>query len=163
MKDNGKTKTAWPQIHQVTDNLFISDIYAAQSAKKLDEYDITHIISLLSYSSILVPPHVKHLKLDVLDYDDENILQEFESSRQWIDEAIKGGGRVLIHCQAGISRSSTILCAYIMASQNIPRDEAFEMIKRVRSHVKPNPGFWEQLLVWEQYVEEGLLQNRRQG
>lgn len=141
----------WPIIHNVTPHLAISDIYAAKNEKTLRAFGITHILSLLSYSDIgPVPSFITNLKLDILDYADENIIDEFQLTDKFIDDAVKSGGKVLIHCQAGISRSSTVLCAYLMKSQRLSRDDAFKMIKDQRSHVLPNEGFWEQLKVYEE-------------
>lgn len=140
----------WPVIHQITPNLAISDIYAAKHEKTLKEHGITHILSLLSFATIQpVPKFITNLKLDILDYPDENILDEFKVTHAFIDEAVKKGGNVLIHCQAGISRSSTTLCAYLMKSQGLSRDVAFKMIKDKRPIVNPNEGFWKQLEVYE--------------
>ena len=141
----------WPIIHTVTPQLAISDVYAAKHEKTLEQHGITHILSLLSYASIEpVPSFITNLKLDILDYPDENILDEFSITNKFIDDAVRSGGKVLIHCQAGISRSSTVLCAYLMKSQDLTRDAAFKLIKDQRSHVRPNEGFWEQLKVYEE-------------
>lgn len=141
----------WPLIHQITPHLAISDIYAAKHEKTLRAHGVTHILSLLSFANITpVPECIRgHLKLDILDYPDENILDEFKTTHAFIDEGVQEGGNVLIHCQAGISRSSTTLCAYLMKSRGLSRDEAFAMIKDKRAIVKPNEGFWEQLRVYE--------------
>lgn len=142
---------AWPRIDEVTENLSISDIYAAKNAKLLAEHGITHILSLLSFATIEpVPSGVRNLKLDILDYEDENILDEFKITNRFIDEALEKEGKVLIHCQAGISRSSTVLCAYLMKSLGLSREDAFAKISAVRSIVRPNPGFWRQLQVYEE-------------
>lgn len=47
--------------------------------------------------------------------------------------------RVLVHCGAGISRSTA--AAFILASQAKPRDEwgAFQLIKVLRPQAQPNP------------------------
>lgn len=141
----------WPYIDRITSNLAISDVYAAKHEKTLAGMGITHILSLLSFATIApVPKFITNLKLDILDYEDENILDEFKTTHAFIDDAVKQGGTVLIHCQAGISRSSTTLCAYLMKSQGISRDEAFRLIKDKRPIVRPNPGFWDQLKVYEE-------------
>ncbi|BFZ54027.1 hypothetical protein PYCC9005_001058 [Savitreella phatthalungensis] len=139
----------WPVIHQVTPHLCISDVYAAQDEKTLRKHRVTHVLSLLSFANIIVPTDVKHLKLDILDYPDENIIDEFRHTHAFIRDAVEQGGNCLIHCQAGISRSSTVLCAFLMSSEGLTRDEAFRLIKHRRRQVRPNEGFWEQLKVYE--------------
>ena len=59
------------------------------------------------------------------------------------------GGRVLVHCQAGISRSATICLAYLMHAQRVRLDEAFDFVKRRRQVISPNLAFMGQLLQFE--------------
>ena len=89
------------------------------------------------------------MNLDILDSDKADIKQHFAKSNEFIDEAIKNNGNVLIHCHAGISRSSTILIAYIMKSQKMSLDKVLELLKSKRDKVNPNAGFIEQLKEYE--------------
>ena len=50
-----------------------------------------------------------------------------------------------MHCAAGVSRSSTVVIAYIMAKYNINFDEALLRVREVRQCVNPNNGFANQL------------------
>lgn len=65
------------------------------------------------------------------------------------DSVKQSGGRVLVHCQAGISRSATICLAYLMHTQRVKLDEAFDFVKRRRQVISPNLGFMGQLLQFE--------------
>lgn len=104
-----------PYLNNVTSNLSISDVWAAKNPTILKNAGITHILSLLSYSNITsVPQGITNLQMDIVDYPDENIIDEFKITNKFIDDALQSGGRVLVHCQAGISRSCTVLCAYLM-------------------------------------------------
>lgn len=62
------------------------------------------------------------------------------------------GGKILVHCMAGVSRSSTICIAYIMATQKIRMEQAYEFVKSRRRCVSPNFHFMEQLLTFESCV-----------
>ncbi|KAI9475934.1 MAG: protein-tyrosine phosphatase-like protein, partial [Benjaminiella poitrasii] len=75
----------------------------------------------------------------------QNIIQYFDDAIDFIQATYKAGGRILIHCQAGVSRSPTILAACLMKSKKITRDEALEIIKRKCPSIALNPGFMEQL------------------
>lgn len=65
------------------------------------------------------------------------------------DSVRDASGRVLIHCQAGISRSATICLAYLMKRKRVRLDEAFEFVRRRRSIISPNFSFMGQLLQFE--------------
>ncbi|CAO3656577.1 unnamed protein product [Mucor hiemalis] len=80
-----------------------------------------------------------------MDVDGQNIIQYFDETNDFIQQTYKAGGKILVHCQAGVSRSATVLAACLMKSKKIKRDEAIEIIKRKRSCVAPNDGFMEQL------------------
>lgn len=68
------------------------------------------------------------------------------------DQVKQSGGKVLVHCEAGISRSPTICIAYIMRTQKLRLNEAFEIIKQRRSVISPNFSFMGQLLQFESEV-----------
>lgn len=57
--------------------------------------------------------------------------------------------RVLIHCNLGISRSSTLLLAYLMKKYNATLYEAYKFLRHRRPIVCPNLGFLRQLLDYE--------------
>lgn len=65
------------------------------------------------------------------------------------DSVKQNGGRVLVHCQAGISRSATICLAYLMHTQRVKLDEAFDFVKQRRQVISPNLAFMGQLLQFE--------------
>lgn len=68
----------------------------------------------------------------------------------FISDSVKNSkGRVLVHCQAGISRSATICLAYLISRHRLRLDEAYEYVKKRRSVISPNFNFMGQLLNWE--------------
>lgn len=68
------------------------------------------------------------------------------------DHVKQSGGKVLVHCEAGISRSPTICMAYIMRTQQLRLDAAFDIIKQRRAVISPNFSFMGQLLQFESEV-----------
>lgn len=76
---------------------------------------------------------------------------------RFIQTAIQAGGKVLVHwlglnSQAGISRSSAVICAYLMYSQKIKSDEALRILKTAHLEADPNTGFMRQLLKYEEIL-----------
>jgi hypothetical protein len=59
------------------------------------------------------------------------------------------GGRVLVHCHAGVSRSATVCMAYVMKTLNYDLRSAYDFVKSKRSCVSPNLHFMGQLLEFE--------------
>ncbi|XP_071439693.1 dual specificity protein phosphatase 4-like [Hetaerina americana] len=93
---------------------------------------------------------ITYLRLPATDSGQQNLKQYFEKAFQFIDEARASGSRVLVHCQAGVSRSPTICIAYLMRHRLLPMAEAYRRVKRRRPIIAPNFNFMGQLLELEQ-------------
>jgi protein-tyrosine phosphatase len=61
---------------------------------------------------------------------------------------------VLVHCQAGISRSATICIAYVMKLYGIGLEEAFDFVRARRSHISPHLNFMHQLQQYELQLQQ---------
>ena len=59
------------------------------------------------------------------------------------------GGRAVVHCLAGVSRSATIVSAYLMRRTELAAADVVAKVRARRSCVNPNPGFVNQLRRWE--------------
>lgn len=70
------------------------------------------------------------------------------------------GACVYVHCAAGISRSTTSVCAYLMAHLGITFEESLEFIASKRRTVCPNDGFRKQLRRFE--VSQDLVDLREE-
>ena len=82
------------------------------------------------------------------DEEEEDISKCFDETFEWI-EGQRERGNVLIHCHAGVSRSATVLIAYLMRKEGVGLKEADGMVRRRREIIRPNKGFVEQLKVYE--------------
>lgn len=93
----------------------------------------------------------KHLKLN--DLPTFNILPFLDRAVEFLQEAKDSGGSVLVHCQMGISRSTSCVMAYLIKKMNYDTLGALEFIRKKRKIVCPNYGFLEQLLTYENQVK----------
>lgn len=91
-----------------------------------------------------------YLRITLLDHHYVDIKTHFESTTRFIYEQLaRPGGRVLVHCAAGVSRSATICMAYLMRYHHLSLPAAYAVLLEARPVVDPNPGFVEQLREWE--------------
>ena len=134
---------------EIIPHLFLGSIGSASNLKQLKIFKITHIVCCASDVKNFFPDKFKYYNIDLLDSVKENAKIHFDESFIFIDKAIKNGGNVLVHCHAGVSRSSTILIAYILKSQKINLEKALEIIKSKREKASPNIGFLKQLKEYE--------------
>lgn len=70
----------------------------------------------------------------------------------FVENVRSSGGKVLVHCLAGISRSPTICIAYLMYSQNLSLDQAYDLVKQRRRLISPNLNFMRQLFEYERIL-----------
>lgn len=81
-----------------------------------------------------------HLQIPIEDMDNVNILNYFQDAIEFISDKLKTTN-VLVHCMAGISRSTTIVIAFLMANQKMTYEQAHAYVLAKREIIYPNKGF----------------------
>jgi protein-tyrosine phosphatase len=87
--------------------------------------------------------------LNAEDVEEQNLAKYFDQSHHFIRHHISKGHQVLVHCQAGVSRSATMCIAYLMKEMGLTFLQAYACVKEVRPIISPNYGFVAQLLKYE--------------
>ena len=80
-------------------------------------------------------------------------LDPSESGR-WIRQSLESGGRVMVNCWQGASRSATVVLAFLMMHHNMELGALLAMVKSKRD-IRPNNGFLGQLLTLEDTLNTG--------
>jgi protein-tyrosine phosphatase len=91
------------------------------------------------------------------DDEEERISIHFFDVHKIIRDAVSDGKNVMVHCAAGISRSATLVIAYLMIENGWTMREAYNYVKNKRHIIEPNIGFMKQL----QGLEYKLKQYRK--
>ncbi|OZJ05327.1 hypothetical protein BZG36_01564 [Bifiguratus adelaidae] len=82
-------------------------------------------------------------------HNQQNIIPDLIAQFAFIDEAISQKKSVLVHCQLGISRSASLVIAYVMRSKHMTLDEAFDYVKSKSPYIAPNMSLLYQLKDFE--------------
>lgn len=146
--------------------LYLGNRKTAESLTRLQELQITHVVNA-------APIHVKpseqmkqiitYLECDLKDapkvvngkveFDDVNPY--INQATEFIAETLQNGNNVLVHCAGGISRSATLVLAFLMNYSSKDDDlpmtlaDGFKLLKKVRPVIAPNAGFMRQLIAIE--------------
>lgn len=92
---------------------------------------------------------IKVHRVPVDDTDTTNIIEHFTATCDFIADNRMHGRSVLVHCQAGVSRSTTLVAAYLMREMGLNVEQAVQKVRKVRQQVEPTDFFMLQLELYE--------------
>jgi len=67
---------------------------------------------------------------------------EIASEARWVIERLKAGKTVLVHCYAGMNRSSTVCCAVLILLEGLSAEEALERVRQHHPWARPDSHHW---------------------
>ncbi|DBA89125.1 hypothetical protein WJX77_003176 [Trebouxia sp. C0004] len=131
--------------------LFIGGLTVLKSAAELG---ISHVLSVINDMPDLTTRvwqlSMKHMLIDMPDMAEANLLPHFQQAVKFISSAIGSNGKVLVHCQAGVSRSACVVLAYLMTTERTSMESALASVRHVYPYASPNEGFLQQLQLWQE-------------
>ncbi|XP_034071307.1 dual specificity protein phosphatase 12 [Gymnodraco acuticeps] len=136
----------------VDPGLYIGTVADLNDSQGLAAAAVTHILSVDSADPApLIPAdgNFRRKWVNVLDEVCSDLLSHMDDCFRFIQEAVDGGGAALVHCQAGRSRSATIITSYLMKKHQLSFTEASLRLKAAKPDVQMNSGFEEQLCLYE--------------
>lgn len=68
-----------------------------------------------------------------MDVDQTNIAAHFDEVADFIDQALSAGGKVLVNCQMGMSRSPACVLAYLIIRHGMTVGQAIQQVGRTSS------------------------------
>ncbi|KPP65870.1 dual specificity protein phosphatase 14-like, partial [Scleropages formosus] len=136
---------------QITATLFLGGADAAMNPALVSRRNITLIVNATLEYPCPVYHGVECIHVPVSDVPHARLCDHFEDVAQHIHENMTGS--TLVHCAAGISRSPALVIAYLMRYKKLTLHQAHEWVVSCRPFVRPNVGFWRQLLHYEKEDE----------
>ena len=134
------------------DQLFLGRGDQATNWTVVSNLGITHVVNITREHPDAFPDKLKYLRVELDDDNSSNLLRQLPNCTEFITDSINSGGKVLVHCNLGVSRSSTVTIAYLMHSRKWILRDAHDFIKDRRPIIRPNHGFVNQLSRFEEMV-----------
>lgn len=73
-----------------------------------------------------------YLKVPVLDKSNINISDYFDEVTDLIEQVRQTNGITMVHCVAGVSRSASLVLAYLMKHRKMSLKDAFQLTRAAR-------------------------------
>ena len=138
---------------QILPGIYLGNYINANNLEEIRRLRINYILNCASDIKINnLPTDLKYCHLDMIDSPQLNIFQYFGKAFAFIESARKNNCNILIHCKLGISRSTSILIAYMIKHYGYSVKKSLDLIKSKRKQVNPNNGFINQLYSFERYI-----------
>lgn len=137
---------------RILPRLYLSGEDVVKNKRLLKEHNITHILNLTTNVENWFQPEIVYKRIRVNDVANQDMSECFEEAFEFIDKALSSTSSetsensVLVHCNAGVSRSASVVIGYLMKTGY--RDsftQAYEFVRAYRPAIAPNPGFIQQL------------------
>ncbi|KAM5172656.1 dual specificity protein phosphatase 26 [Mantella aurantiaca] len=152
-------KTTRNHADEVWPKLYLGDQEIAANKGELYQMRITHILNASHsrwrggeeyYSGM----NITYMGIEAQDSPTFDMSAHFQAAADFIHRALRERGKILVHCAVGVSRSATLVLAYLMIYHRMTLVEAINTVKDKRGII-PNRGFLRQLLD----LESTLAQN----
>lgn len=149
-------------MHEVDTRIFLGSVHASTSEQMLQKAKISHIIVVHPSLAMTWPEKYAYHRVPIDDTPMSNLLELLPSVLNFFEEAMQQKGKVLVHCSRGISRSTSIVIAYLMLQKGLAYTAARLQVSQRRSVAYPNLGFEAQLLHMESLLSRCSARSTRE-
>lgn len=148
------TEAERAQLSKVLPRLLLTSWRGAANHELAASLGVTHVLSVGSEFEGERPLEdlgAVYLCIDIDDQEEQAGVMEasLDHAVAFVGTALKTGGIVVVHCAAGISRSATVVLAFLVAAYGMTLRQAFARVLAARPVVWPNAGFMQVLIHWE--------------
>ncbi|KAJ4833545.1 hypothetical protein Tsubulata_021229 [Turnera subulata] len=141
------------ECSRIADHIYLGSDAVAKNREVLRQNGITHVLNCVGF---VCPEYFKgdlvYKTLWLQDSPSEDITSILYDVFDYFEDVREHGGRVLVHCCQGVSRSTSLVIAYLMWREGQSFEDAFQYVKAARGVTNPNMGFACQLLQCQKRV-----------
>ncbi|XP_027334644.1 protein-tyrosine-phosphatase MKP1-like isoform X2 [Abrus precatorius] len=141
------------ECSRIAEHIYLGSDTVAKNHELLRQNGITHVLNCVGF---VCPEYFKsdfvYKTLWLQDSPTEDITSILYDVFDYFEDVREQGGRVLVHCCQGVSRSTALVIAYLMWREGQSFEDAFQFVKTARAVTNPNMGFACQLLQCQKRV-----------
>nr|XP_061822241.1 dual specificity protein phosphatase 13B-like [Nerophis lumbriciformis] len=139
-------------MDQVQPRIYLGDMRAAKDKRSLQAHRISHVLNaadgkfnVKTGAAFYRDTKITYHGVEAFDMVTFNLTPFFYPAADFIKRALDSPtGGVLVHCAMGLSRSATLVLAYLMIHERMTLPEAIKAVSANRN-ISPNAGFLQQL------------------
>mmetsp|Transcript_91867 Transcript_91867/g.230879 ORF Transcript_91867/g.230879 Transcript_91867/m.230879 type:complete len:388 (-) Transcript_91867:92-1255(-) len=131
--------------------LFIGGAEAAATHEVLEEHGIKHVLNCCERIPF-ASENTRNQKLCMRDVPTERLASHLPVAFAFLEEAKAAGGKCLVHCRMGASRSVAVVLSYLIVREGMRLSDAWALVHSCRKVARPNRGFVEQLVDLDRVV-----------
>ncbi|KAH7463221.1 hypothetical protein PRIC1_001916 [Phytophthora ramorum] len=154
---------------QILEHVFLGSRAHARDKEQLQRLRITHILNVTPPKKMDPVAGVPNFfekdkaftyrRCPIFDNKAEDISGMLEGCIAFIDQA-KYYGRILVHCNKGVSRSSSMVVAYLMKLRSMSFEQALAFVVERRAIANPNESFRRQLEEYERRLKRTVPKDK---
>lgn len=149
---------------EVVPRVYLADLATAENPSVLLHLGITHIVSAMRGTVSLPPTPIPlaRLQIPLSDSPFAELAEHLPRVTAFITDALQDPrARVLVHCVQGISRSASVVCAFLIKTYGWTPAQAVQYVKSKRPAAEPNSGFVTQLGEYAESLRAGAAAGGR--
>ncbi|KAK7496258.1 hypothetical protein BaRGS_00012423 [Batillaria attramentaria] len=145
VRTESRTNARDDQPVEILSHLLLGNMVPSSCRERLQSLGVTAVVNVSTTCANHFEADLRYLNIPVNDSASADLTVWFATANEFIDSVQREGGRVLVHCHAGRSRSVTICLAYLMRTYGWTLDAAYEHVRARRDVIDPNLNFMRQL------------------
>ena len=135
-------------VHHIDRGVYISNIDAMRKPDKVRALGITAVVRVDDSERSLGNWAEDFTLFDMPLIDGSTLLRaDVQKAAAFIHQQVEAGNKVLVHCHAGVSRSVTMVLAYLIEYGGMSLPEALNLVVRKRPVAFPHPALVQSLIM----------------
>lgn len=144
------TKT-FPEINKISNKIYLGNYDGQKEKEILKHLEVTSVLACGANLDDNNNGEFAFLQLKFFDMSTENLFRVLRKDLEFIE---KSEWKVYVHCQSGVSRSASVVSAFLMWKEKMKCKKAVDFTRRGRRCVFPNGGFYRQLEEFGELLEK---------